>query len=436
MSPPPSSSPLLIANLIGQLAFGLLAMTICIPSMQEWGAIFGASQASVQLTFSGYVLTYGCLQLVYGPLSDRWGRKRLLMVGLVLSFAGSLLAALAPTLPLLTAARVLQGAGAAAGMVIGRALVQDLFHGPGRTRVMAWIGMAMGLCPPTATILGGQLHVSLGWQANFFVMAGLAVLLFIAAWRGLPSHQPPAGVQSHWLGSMLSSYAQLAREPGFRLYVVLVSMTTATFYTFLGGAPLVLGSYSHPLEDQGNALAHADAHGAQRVLARVLVQAVHGGGDQARAAGAQRVAQRNGAAPGVHARVVVLEAQPAQHGQALRGKGFVQLDHVHLVQVRPVSASTFCVAGAGPKPMMRGATPAVAMPTTRARGVRPYLAAWLRRPAAGAGAVVHAAGVARRHRAIGPHHALELGQRFQAGFARVLVLADDDGGPRPFFCGM
>jgi DHA1 family bicyclomycin/chloramphenicol resistance-like MFS transporter len=243
MSPPPSSSPLLIANLIGQLAFGLLAMTICIPSMQEWGAIFGASQASVQLTFSGYVLTYGCLQLVYGPLSDRWGRKRLLMVGLVLSFAGSLLAALAPTLPLLTAARVLQGAGAAAGMVIGRALVQDLFHGPGRTRVMAWIGMAMGLCPPTATILGGQLHVSLGWQANFFVMAGLAVLLFIAAWRGLPSHQPPAGVQSHWLGSMLSSYAQLAREPGFRLYVVLVSMTTATFYTFLGGAPLVLGSY-------------------------------------------------------------------------------------------------------------------------------------------------------------------------------------------------
>lgn len=244
MSTSASSNPLLIANLIGQLAFGLLAMTICIPSMQEWGAIFGAGQASVQLTFSGYVLTYGCLQLVYGPLSDRLGRKRVLLVGLVLSFTGSLLAALAPTLPLLTAARVLQGAGAAAGMVIGRALVQDLFHGPGRTRVMAWIGMAMGLCPPAATILGGQLHVSLGWQANFYVMAVLAVLLFVAAWRGLPSHTPHAAdARTHWLRAMLSSYAQLARSRAFVLYAVVVCMTTATFYTFLAGAPVVLGSY-------------------------------------------------------------------------------------------------------------------------------------------------------------------------------------------------
>jgi DHA1 family bicyclomycin/chloramphenicol resistance-like MFS transporter len=69
------------------------------------------------------------------------------------------LGALAPDLATLTLARVLQGAGSAAGMVVGRALVQDLFQGPDRTRVMAWIGMAMGLCPPLATIVGGQLHV-------------------------------------------------------------------------------------------------------------------------------------------------------------------------------------------------------------------------------------------------------------------------------------
>lgn len=236
--------PLLILNLIAQLAFGLLAMTICLPSMQEWGAIFGADQSSVQLTFAGYVLTYGCLQLVYGPLSDQWGRKRLLMAGLSLSFTGSLLAALAPNLPLLIAARVLQGTGAAAGMVIGRALVQDLFSGPERTRVMAWIGMAMGLCPPAATIIGGQLHVRLGWQANFYVMAALAALLFVAAWRGLPARAPnPAQAQTHWLRAMLSSYAQLARSRVFVLYAMVVCMTTATFYTFLAGAPIVLGGY-------------------------------------------------------------------------------------------------------------------------------------------------------------------------------------------------
>jgi DHA1 family bicyclomycin/chloramphenicol resistance-like MFS transporter len=239
----PAPHGLLIANLLAQLAFGLLAMTICLPSMQEWGAIFGSSQAAVQLTFSGFVVTYGSLQLLYGPLSDRVGRKKILMVGLAVSFAGSVLAALAPSLPLLVAARVLQGAGAAAGMVVGRAMVQDLFDGPQRTRVMAYVGMAMGLCPPLATIVGGQLHVRLGWQANFVVMAGLAAVLFVAAWRGLPDHRQATTVQPHWMRAMFSSYARLAREPSFLLYVLLLAMATATFYAFLGGAPIVLGSY-------------------------------------------------------------------------------------------------------------------------------------------------------------------------------------------------
>ena len=234
----------LIANLVAQLAFGLLAMTICIPSMQEWGTIFGSSQAAVQLTFSGYVVAYGGLQLLYGPLSDRLGRKKILLLGLSLGCLGSLLAALSVDLFMLTAARVLQGAGCAAGMVVGRAMVQDLFEGPERTRVMAYIGMAMGLVPPLATIIGGQLHVRLGWQANFVLLTVLGVVLFIAAWRGLPGHAPVAAPsQAHWLRDMASSYALLARAPGFLLYVAVLSMTTATFYAFLAGAPIVLGSY-------------------------------------------------------------------------------------------------------------------------------------------------------------------------------------------------
>lgn len=252
MTTSPASAPaspnhaLLIANLVGQLAFGLLAMTICIPSMQEWGAIFGSSQAAVQLTFSGFVVAYGGLQLIYGPLSDRLGRKRILLLGLALAAVGSVWGALAGDLFSLTAARVLQGAGAAAGMVMGRAMVQDLFEGPERTRVMAYIGMAMGVCPPLATIVGGALHVRLGWQANFVLMALLALALFVAAWRGLPGRTPAAvgeaPVPAHWLRAMLESYARLAREPGFLWYVFALSMTTATFYAFLAGAPIVLGS--------------------------------------------------------------------------------------------------------------------------------------------------------------------------------------------------
>lgn len=234
---------MLVANLLAQIAFGLLAMTICLPSMQEWGAIFSADQSLVQLTFSAYVLTFGGLQLVYGPLSDRHGRKPLLLLGLAVAGTGSLLAALSPDLPSLIAARLLQGAGSAAGMVVGRSMVQDLFQGPQRTRVMAYIGMTMGLCPPLATVVGGQLHVVFGWQANFLLVAAMAAALFVASWRGLPEPATAQPAPGRWLSDMLSGYSRLAREPGFLLYVTVMSFSTATFYAFLAGAPIVLRSY-------------------------------------------------------------------------------------------------------------------------------------------------------------------------------------------------
>ena len=240
---PGAHSPWLIANVLAQISFGLLAMTLCLPSMQEWGAIFDTRQADVQLTFSGYVVAYGALQLVYGPLSDRHGRKPILMIGLVVAGLASVMAALATDIATLTAARVLQGAGSAASMVVGRSMVQDLFTGPLRTRVMAYIGMALGLCPPLATLIGGQMHVRFGWQTNFVLLASLAGLLLVAAWLGLPQVTRPAPAQGHWLRAMLHAYARLLREPRFLLYVAILAATTATFYAFLAGAPIVLKGY-------------------------------------------------------------------------------------------------------------------------------------------------------------------------------------------------
>jgi DHA1 family bicyclomycin/chloramphenicol resistance-like MFS transporter len=240
---PGAHSPWLIANVLAQISFGLLAMTLCLPSMQEWGAIFDTRQADVQLTFSGYVVAYGALQLVYGPLSDRHGRKPILMIGLVVAGLASVMAALATDIATLTAARVLQGAGSAASMVVGRSMVQDLFTGPQRTRVMAYIGMALGMCPPLATLIGGQMHVRFGWQTNFVLLAILAGLLLVAAWLGLPHVTRPAPAKGHWLRAMLSAYARLLREPRFLLYVAILAATTATFYAFLAGAPIVLKGY-------------------------------------------------------------------------------------------------------------------------------------------------------------------------------------------------
>ncbi len=223
-------------------------MTISIPSMQEWGAIFGVEQSTVQLTFSSYVLAFGGMQLVYGPLSDRLGRKAVLLAGLALAVLATWLAAMAPSMGWLLAARVLQGAGAAASMVVGRAMVQDEFQGAERTRVMAYVGMALGLCPPAATVLGGQLHVRLGWQANFVLMGVLGLLLWLAAWRILPGRQPlpfsaQAAAAKHGLADMLQAYVRLGREPAFCMMVVLLGCTTAAFYAFLAGSPVVLRGY-------------------------------------------------------------------------------------------------------------------------------------------------------------------------------------------------
>jgi len=234
----------LMVTLLLQITFGVVAMTICLPSMPAWAAAFDASQAGVQLTFSAYVAAFGGLQLVFGPWSDRVGRKPLLLGGMALALAGSVIAALAPSLAVLVLGRVLQGAGSAAGMSAGRAMVQDFFRGRERTRMMAYIGMAMGTCPPLATLLGGQVHVALGWQANFWITAALALVALVAGWRWLPARGPArAAVQAHWLAALLGAYARLLREPAFLCYVLIIAALTSTFYCFLSGAPIVLTQY-------------------------------------------------------------------------------------------------------------------------------------------------------------------------------------------------
>ena len=242
-SPSGAVRPALVALLLAQMAFGLLAMTLCIPSMQDWPEQFAASQARVQLTFSFYVAAYGLVQLVYGPLSDRLGRKRVLMGGLFLAVLGSAAAWLADSLEALLWARALQGAGSAAGMVVGRALVQDLFTGRDRTRMMAYVGMTMGLCPPLATLLGGQMHVAWGWRSNFLVLLLMALLLLVAVWRLLPDPRPVRSDAASWWRQAGTSYLRLMGQRAFLLYALILATTSATAYTYFAGAPIVLKAF-------------------------------------------------------------------------------------------------------------------------------------------------------------------------------------------------
>lgn len=240
---PRISRAFLIANLLASVGFGLVAMTVCLPSMQEWPALFAVSQADVQLTFSSFVIGLGAAQVFYGPLSDRYGRRKLLLVGFAIAAVGSIAGAVAPSLFALTVARFVQGAGVAAGMVIGRAMVQDYFSGPDRPRVMAYVGMVMGTCPPLATIIGGQVHVHFGWRANFVLMACIAAVLIVTTALCLPPDQATTGPRTHWLREMLDAYVRLMRMRVFLGYAIILASCTGTFYVFLAGAPTVLAHY-------------------------------------------------------------------------------------------------------------------------------------------------------------------------------------------------
>lgn len=232
-----------MALLLAVTAYGLIAMTLCLPSMPAWGEIFMAPQDRVQLTFSSFVIGLGGAQIVYGPLSDRYGRRRVLLVGFVLALAGAVAGVFADTLALLIAARFLQGAGAAAGMVIGRAMVQDHYTGAERPRVMAYVGMVLGVCPPVATVLGGQLHVHFGWRANFYFAAVVAALLLVAVAVLLPRDRPSTSARAHWLRELVQSYLKLVRLPAYLAYCIILSMCTGAFYVFLAGVPVVLSNY-------------------------------------------------------------------------------------------------------------------------------------------------------------------------------------------------
>lgn len=242
-SPPQAVSRLLIANLLGSIALGLFAMTVCLPSMAEWSGVFGASQAQVQLSFSAFVIGFGGAQLFYGPLSDIYGRRRVIVFGLSVAVVGSLLAMVSQSLTMLIGARLVQGAGVSAGIVVGRAMVQDFFAGPDKPRVMAYVGMVMGLCPPFATILGGQLHVLFGWRAAFAVAAALALVLAVSNAVLLPRAADEHHDRPHWLKDMLSAYGRVIRVPEFLGLCMILSMCTGSFYVFLAGFPVVLANY-------------------------------------------------------------------------------------------------------------------------------------------------------------------------------------------------
>lgn len=240
MRPLPRDSTALVILLGCATALGPLSTDMYLPSLPALAAIYGTDAASVQLTLSAFLAGFAVTQLVYGPVSDRFGRRPALLFGIALFTLASIGCAFATSVEWLVGWRFVQALGACSGVVLGRAIARDLFEGAHAARALSMMAMVLGLTPAVAPILGGYLHAWFGWQANFFAMAlvgsllGACVLVFLAE-----SNQRRNPTATH-VRPMLRNFAGLARHPRYRGYVLCVAFSYGGMFSFISGSSFTL----------------------------------------------------------------------------------------------------------------------------------------------------------------------------------------------------
>src|SRR5438445_5108932 len=229
----------LLLTLTMASSLGMVASTIYVPSMPAIASALETTIAGVQLTFVGYLLAFALSMLLLGPLSDRYGRRQTIIAGLALSALGSLACALSPTIEFLIAARVVQGIGSCAGLVVGRAVTRELWAREAAAQVIAGRAIAATLMQAFAPVLGGFLQGWFGWRANFVVVALLACTATALVIRFVPEGQatnpPPFRI-----GAMFTGYRTLIGIRRFLSYAFTAAGSHAGFHIFAAGAPAVL----------------------------------------------------------------------------------------------------------------------------------------------------------------------------------------------------
>lgn len=222
---------------------GTMAMHMFVPALPDAARGLRTTAGEMQMAISIYIIGLACGQLVYGPLSDAYGRRPTLLWGLGLYAAGSLAAALAPNLATLLAARLVQALGGCAGLALGRAIVRDTSAPEGAIRQLALLNLMVMVGPGLAPMVGGVVSSATSWRAIFVVLAGVGAVTIFFAWRRLPETGTPTGRFGPRV--LLRDYAELLRSPRFVGYALGGGTLTTCIYAFLAAFPFILVNELH-----------------------------------------------------------------------------------------------------------------------------------------------------------------------------------------------
>jgi MFS transporter, DHA1 family, multidrug resistance protein len=220
--------------------FGPLSLDLYLPALPQLSGDLGTSTSGAQLTLTACLLGLAVGQIVAGPLSDRYGRRRPLIIGLAGYMLSSLACAFAPTIQLLVGLRLLQGLCGAAGLVISRAVARDLFEGRELVIFFTRLMLINGFAPVLAPVLGGQLARVMDWRGMFAVLAGLGLVLLAAGVFGVPETLPPRGRVEGGLGATLRGFAVLIRDRLFVGSAAAAGFAFASMFSYIAGATFVL----------------------------------------------------------------------------------------------------------------------------------------------------------------------------------------------------
>ncbi|RYG45292.1 Bcr/CflA family efflux MFS transporter [bacterium] len=229
--------PFLLAALTALTA---LSIDMSLPAMPRLKEIFGSTEGMIQLTLSLFMLGYSVGQLVCGPLSDRVGRRPVLLGGLAVFALAGFGCAIAPSLPVLIALRLVQGMGASVGAILGRAIVRDKFEGREASGVMSQITQVMILAPLVAPTLGGYLLQAFGWHSIFLFLgiAGLAVASL--SFAKLPETIRQRRTESGYVGQVFRGFGQALAHRSTRRHVLTTMFASAGMFSYISGSPFVI----------------------------------------------------------------------------------------------------------------------------------------------------------------------------------------------------